>query len=250
MTKPFHPIAAKQEVSLFVFGDHASKYIPDDLNNLGLTGDDLTRHIAWDIGTEVIVRHLCEHFGCAGQLAGASRLVIDLNRDTEMLSSIPVESDGTAIPGNAGIDVDERQRRIDTYHTPYHAALDCALAGYDDPLVISMHSFTPKPHLGEVRGVDIGLLVKHDEESAEALAGMFMLMGQNFRVAMNEPYSAHALNYTIDTSVASRGFRHLAIEINQRLIDTDVKALDMAKILADRLEPIVYKTYHSILPRP
>lgn len=250
MTKPYYPIAAKKDIALFVFGDHASKHIPEELNNLGLSGNDLTRHIAWDIGTDVIVRYLCEHFGCAGQLAGVSRLVIDYNRDTEMNSSIPVESDGTIIPGNIGIKESERQRRIDSYHAPYHTALNASLMSYDDPLVISVHSFTPKPDLGDVRLVDIGLLVKHDEESADALKGMFMLLGQNFVVSVNEPYSAHVLNYTIDTLVASRGLRHLAIEVNQRHIDTDDKALYMAKILADRLEPIVNKTYNSMLPRP
>ena len=246
MEKPFDTIVATKDVSLFVFGDHASKHIPEDLNNLGLSGDDLTRHIAWDIGTEVIVRHLCGHFGCAGQVAGQSRLVIDLNRDTEMPSSIPVESDGTKIPGNIGLTDQQRQDRIDKYHTPYHAALSDSLAAYEDPLVISMHSFTPKPHLGDYRLVDIGLLVKHDEPSAKALEEMFMRLGQHFTIGINEPYSAHVLNYTIDTVIAARGLRHLAIEINQRHIDTDAKALDIAKTLADRLEPIVYKTFKSM----
>lgn len=239
MEHPFHSIAATRDISLFVFGDHASRHIPESLNNLGLSGDDLTRHIAWDIGTDVIVRHLCEHFGCAGQLAKTSRLVIDLNRDTEMLSSIPVDSDGTIIPGNQNLTQAERKSRIEAYHTPYHSALSAALESYDDPLVISMHSFTPKPDLGDERRVDIGLLVKHDEVSAEALRQQFDRSDEDFIVGINEPYSAHILNYTIDTAVTGRGLRHLAIEVNQRHIDTDAKALSMAKILAKQLEPIV-----------
>lgn len=238
METAFETISAARDIKLFVFGDHASRHIPEELDNLGLSGDDLTRHIAWDIGTDVIVRYLCEHFGCAGQIASVSRLVIDLNRDTDMPSSIPVDSDGTIIPGNRNISPAERQTRIETYHRPYHAALSDRLDSYDDPLVISMHSFTDKPTLGDLRHVDIGLLVKHDEASADRLFHRIKEQGE-FNVAINEPYSAHVLNYTIDTAVAARGLRHLAIEIKQSHIDTDEKALRMAKILAERLEPLI-----------
>jgi len=239
MKKAFHSIAATRDISLFVFGDHASRHIPEDLNNLGLSGDDLTRHIAWDIGTDVIVKYLCQHFGSAGQLATTSRLVIDLNRDTKMPSSIPVDSDGTIIPGNQNLTDADKQARVEAYHMPYHSALSSTLDTYYDPLVISMHSFTPKPDLGDERRVDIGLLVKHDEASAEALRQQFEQSDEDFIVGINEPYSAHILNYTIDTAVAARSLRHLAIEVNQRHIDTDAKALAIAKILATHLEPIV-----------
>lgn len=242
MEKAFHSITATRDIPLFIFGDHASRHIPENLNNLGLSGDDLTRHIAWDIGTDVIVRYLCEYFGCAGQLATTSRLVIDLNRDTGMLSSIPIDSDGTVIPGNQNLSEFEIQRRIKTYHTPYHKALTVALDTYDDPLVISIHSFTPKPDLGDERRVDIGLLVKHDEESAETLRQEFECGDDRFVIGINEPYSAHILNYTIDTAVAARGLRHLAIEVNQRHIDTDEKALSMAKTLARHLAPLATET--------
>ncbi len=243
MDKPFYTIEAVKDVQLFVFADHASRHIPAELNNLGLSGDDLTRHIAWDIGTDVIAKYLCQHFGCAGQIAAVSRLVIDLNRDTGMPSAVPIESDGTPIPGNKGLSPKELQARIDAYHKPYHVALSRSLAAYDDPLVISMHSFTAKPVLGNYRSVDIGLLVKHDEPSAEALRQRFEEFGGGLKIGINEPYSAHVLNYTIDTAVAARGLRHLAIEIKQSHIDTDKKAENMARILAGRLEPLVNGTY-------
>lgn len=243
MSDPFHSIAAKRDVPLFIFGDHVSRHIPPELNNLGLSGDDLTRHIAWDIGTDILVEYLCDHFGCAGQMAGISRLVIDLNRDPAMPSSIPEESDGTVIHGNCHLSPEDKQARIDTYHTPYHAALSEKLAAYSDPLVISMHSFTPRLTFGDERRIDIGLLVKHDEPSAEALHAQFTRLDPHLHVGINEPYSAHILNYTIDTAVASKGYRHLAIEVNQRHIDTEEKARDMAAIIADRLEPIVFGTF-------
>ena len=239
MSEAFHIIPAVKDTPVFIFGDHASKHIPDKFNNLGLQGDDLTRHIAWDIGSQAVIEHLCEHFGCAGQLAAVSRLVIDINRDPGAAGLIPHDSDGTKIPGNASLSQAERQDRIDRFYTPYHNALGQTLDTLDDPLVLSIHSFTPKPDLGDHRFTDIGLLVKHDERRAKQFREMFMRLGRNFTIGMNEPYSAYDLNYTVDEHVAPRGLRHLAIEIRQDHIDTDDKARDIASVLADRLEPIV-----------
>lgn len=247
MTAPFHKITATKDTPLFVFGDHASKHIPDEFNNLGLSGEDLTRHIAWDIGTETIVRHLCAHFGCAGQVASVSRLVIDLNRDLKMPGLIPVVSDGTLIEGNQDLSELARQSRIDRFYTPYHDAIGAAMDRLNDPLAVSIHSFTPKPNTGDVRLLDMGLLVKHDEDSANQLRQMFMQLGRAFTIGMNEPYSAYDLNHTIDVNIASRGLRHLAIEIRQDHIDTEAKARDIADVLADRLEPIVRRVPVNII---
>lgn len=247
MTSAFHKISATKETPFFIFGDHASRHIPQEFDDLGLTGEDLTRHIAWDIGTETIVRDLCAHFGCAGQLAGVSRLVIDLNRDLTAPGLIPVVSDGTLVSGNENLSDAARQSRIERFYNPYHTALKTALDGFEDPLVLSVHSFTPKPNLGDYRLLDIGLLVKHDEDSAEQLREMFMRLGRHFTIGMNEPYSAHDLNHTIDAHVAPRGLRHLAIEVRQDHIDTDEKARDMARVLAGRLEPLVNRSRIDII---
>ncbi|WP_051279796.1 N-formylglutamate amidohydrolase [Hellea balneolensis] len=247
MTSAYHKINSTKETPLFVFGDHASKHIPAELNDLGLTGNDLTRHIAWDIGTEIIVRELCAHFGCGGQLAGVSRLVIDLNRSLDMPGLIPVVSDGTLIPGNENLTDTQRRDRVERFYDPYHEALGRSLEAMSDPLVLSVHSFTAKPDLGDYRLLDIGLLVKHDEDSAEQLREMFMRLGRNFTIGMNEPYSAHDLNHTIDAHVAPRGLRHLAIEIRQDHIDTEDKAIDIAKVLAGRLEPLFNRNRIDII---
>jgi len=239
MSEAFHTLHAVKDTPVFIFGDHASRHIPGEFDNLGLTGDDLTRHIAWDIGTETVIRHLCEHFGCGGQLAAVSRLVIDLNRDPGAKGLIPLDSDGTKIKGNTALSDADRQDRMDRFYTPYHKALAQSLDLLDDPLVLSIHSFTPKPDLGEARLTDIGLLVKHDELRAKQFREMFMRLGRNFTIGMNEPYSAYDLNYTVDEHVGPRGLRHLAIEIRQDHINTNEKARDIASVLADRLELIV-----------
>ena len=42
--------------------DHASRYIPAGLDDLGLPGDELARHIAWDIGAAGVAQALSEIF--------------------------------------------------------------------------------------------------------------------------------------------------------------------------------------------
>lgn len=239
----FHLIPTMRDASLFIFGDHASRHIPADYQDLGLSGDDLTRHIAWDIGTETVIRELCTHFGCAGQIAGVSRLVIDLNRAPDMPGLIPVMSDGTLIPGNEDLSDIARQNRIDRFYAPYHQQLntqmDAQMKVSGSPFVISVHSFTPHPQMGARRETDIGLLTKHDFPTAERFQ---QSLNGPLRVDINEPYSAYDLNYTIDANVSGRGLRHLAIEIRQDHIATDKDARDMAQRLAPHIAALIAAT--------
>lgn len=243
MSEAFEHIPPQGESGLFIFGDHASRHIPPEYDNLGLCGDDLTRHIAWDIGTAQIVRNLCRHFKCGGQLAGVSRLVIDMNRDKSSAGLIPPESDQTLIPGNMNLSSAQRRDRLDRFYTPYHAELDAQLSRRDNPFVLSVHSFTPKPLSGARRETDIGLLVKHDKESAEAFKQGVDGLGLGLNLGMNKPYSAYDLNHTIDQHAAPRGLRHLAIEIRQDLIDSEAGVQKISTLLIDRLEPFIRRAH-------
>jgi len=51
----FDTVPAARETPLLIFGDHASRAIPPRYKDLGLSGDDLTRHIAHDIGTDRVI---------------------------------------------------------------------------------------------------------------------------------------------------------------------------------------------------
>jgi len=241
MINAFETIPSKRDIPLFVFGDHASRHIPAGYDNLGLEGDDLTRHIAWDPGTEQIVRTICEELGSAGQLAGVSRLLIDLNRVQTMDSLIPEISDSSVVPGNQNLSATEKQNRIDRYYTPYHTAMGQALDRMGFGLAVSIHSFTPQLSGQKPRELDIGLLFKVDEASAEHLKSELLTLKPDWRIAYNEPYSAFDLNHTIDANVSTRGLPHLSIEVNQALIDTDAKARDIGRLLGKALEPLIKK---------
>jgi len=242
MSEAFEYIPSRGHQELFIFGDHASRHIPSEYNNLGLSGDDLTRHIAWDIGTETIIRNLCAHFGCGGQLAGVSRLVIDLNRGLSADGLIPATSDGTVIAANQNLTYAQHRARIDRFYFPYHLALNERFTHLNDPLVLSVHSFTPQPREGARRLTDIGLLVKHDFETAELFQAGFETY-PHYKVEINKPYSAYDLNHTIDVHVGPRGLRHLAIEIRQDLVDTPEGCETITQVLIDKLAPIINRAH-------
>jgi len=235
----FAAVPEKSDIPLFIFGDHASKFIPPEFNNLGLSGADLMRHIAWDIGTETLIRKLCERFQCGGLIAGVSRLVIDLNRAPNAVGLIPPESDGTVITDNQGLTDAERQARIDQFYMPYHMELGQKLESLSDPFIVSMHSFTDHPLTGDERATDIGLLTRHDEASADSFLKEMKKQRPDFQVEINQPYSAYDLNYTIDEHVAPRNLRHLAIEVKQSHIDTTQKAVMMAELIANAMMPLL-----------
>lgn len=225
----FDLIAATSNAPLYLFGDHSSRHIPPQFNNLGLSGDDLTRHIAWDIGTEAVIRTLAAHFGCGAQLAAVSRLVIDMNREPDAPGLIPLITDGTLVPGNEALSPTAREARREAYYTPYHQRLGETTRHLKaDTLVISVHSFTPKPLTGEARATDIGLLTKHDTASAKAFIASMSDVAPDWAVDINLPYSAYDLNYTVDRHIAPHGLAHLAIEIRQDHLGTESKNAAMS----------------------
>ncbi|MCF6274576.1 MAG: N-formylglutamate amidohydrolase [Robiginitomaculum sp.] len=239
---PFKILPAKSHSPVFVFCDHATNHIPDCLDSLGLTRADLSRHIAWDIGAETLTRQLCKTYGAAGLLAGFSRLVIDPNRAVGSAGSIPDISDGTPIPGNQSLSPEQKSERVERYYQPYHdaleAQLDAAQERFIDPLIISIHSFTPEMASGQKRALDIGLLWKADPEKAHRLKAEIERV-YPYHVELNEPYSALHLNYTIDQHVIARGLRHTTLEVRQDLIDTDAKTMVMAKHLTKALNHFI-----------
>lgn len=239
---PFVILPAKSNSPVFCFCDHATNHIPERFRNLGLSERDLSRHIAWDIGAETLTRQFCSTYGAAGLLARFSRLLIDANRDVESEGLIPTMSDGTQIPGNQNLSEGQQLDRINTYYEPYHQALEQQLdiveSGAIDPLIVSFHSFTPKPDMGKQRQLDMGLLWKVDEDKALRVKAEIEKV-HPYKVGLNEPYSALKLNHSMDRHVIPRGLRHITFEVRQDIIDTEAKALVVAGHLSDALRHFI-----------
>lgn len=203
--------------------DHAGARIPRALGSLGLAGADLARHIAWDIGAASVTRRLSETWDACAVLQRYSRLVIDCNRPPGSPTSIVAASEQTPVPGNAGVDALERQRRERAIFAPYHArirALLNARAAANRPTVlIAMHSFTPV-YLGVARPWHVGVLYRRDRRLAGALLAV-LRADRTLVVGENQPYAiGDATDVAIPEYGEQRGLLHVEIEVRQDLIAT------------------------------
>lgn len=222
--------------------DHASNAVPRALDSLGLPPATLTKHIAWDIGAAAVTRLLAEALDAPAVLAGYSRLVIDCNRDPGDPTSIPVVSDGVAVPGNRDLAEAARAARRATCFAPYHMAidgrLDALLAAGAPPALLSIHSFTPVM-AGVVRPWHIGILWDKDGRIPQPLLAA---LGADpaITVGDNQPYSAREpAGYTVRQHAVQRGLPHVAIELRQDLVADAEGARSWAARLATALRPIL-----------
>src|SRR5918995_2589763 len=85
---------------VLVLCDHAGRWVPPELDDLGLPERELARHIGWDIGSADVARRLARLLDAPAVLCHVSRLGIDANRKPGDPSSIPAISDGTLVPAN------------------------------------------------------------------------------------------------------------------------------------------------------
>jgi predicted N-formylglutamate amidohydrolase len=227
----FEAIAGDGKCPLLLLCDHASNRLPE--GGLGLDPALLATHIAYDIGAAAMTRAMASAYGAPAFLGGWSRLLIDLNRGADDPTIVMKLSDGSIIPGNGYADAAEVARRIETFHAPYHVAIDAALDGMGpDAVVVSLHSFTPA-WKGRPRPWEVGVLYDRDTRLSAPL--MVRLKEAGFTVGDNEPYSGALEGDTLYQHGTLRGLPHVLIEIRQDLIATQ----DAAQAFALRLKPIL-----------
>lgn len=213
--------------SRFVFFcDHASNFIPGQLNDLGLPAFELQRHIAWDIGAAGITETLSEIFDAPAILCNTSRLVIDCNRQLTAPDLIPEISDGTSVPGNLNLKESDKTMRIERWFQPYHDAGEAILSERDTKslptIVVSIHSMTACM-AGEPRPWEIALSSHLDRGLTEPVLAALRRPGDVI-VGDNQPYDLDpAVDYTIPFHAMRRGLPHLQVEFRQDLV-ADAKA--------------------------
>ena len=220
-----------------LLADHAGQRVPQALQDLGLPQAELDRHIGWDIGIAGTTRALAKRLDAWAIEQTYSRLLIDCNRPLVSPTLIPEVSDGTVVPGNRGLDPQQRQQRIDAIHAPYHARIDAELDRRRDAavptLLVMMHSFTPAM-AGVERPWHAGVLYHQDTRFAHALLQALRDEG-DLVVGDNQPYSVNSnSDYAVPVHGEGRGLVHVELEIRQDLI-ADVAG---QQAWAERLERI------------
>ena len=227
------------KASVLLVADHASPYFPASMNQLGVDDWVLDRHVAWDIGSDQLTRHLADLLDAPAILAGFSRLIIDPNRQLDDPTAIVEISDGITIPGNLGLSQEQKDLRVQSFFRPYHDAISARLDRFQAsgivPAMISVHTCTPV-FAQVVRPWHIGIMWDKDPRLA------FPMMEKLRRIdgvcfGDNEPYSGrHAHDFTIDFHAEPRGLPHVGIEVRQDLVRHDEGARKWGGILAAVLD--------------
>ena len=228
-----------------LIGDHAGKLIPRSLGNLGVKGDDLVRHIAWDIGVAELGLRLSDSLDSVFIHQPYSRLVVDCNRSPSSTAAIVEVSDGTPVPGNRSLGADEAARRFTEIHAPYHAAIAAELERRAETraptILVSLHSFTPAMN-GKARPWQIGVL--HDAGNVQfaRLTLAALEANRDLRVGDNEPYQMDGTDYTIPFHAYPRGLPYVELEIRQDLIAADEGVEQYCAIVRAALECALAKS--------
>lgn len=231
------------DAPLFIFVDHASNKVPPAFDDLGLPEDILATHIGWDIGAGALALEIAKQLKAKALFCQYSRLLIDPNRSLDKADLIPSEADRIPIPGNQKLNPADRHQRIEAFHQPYHEQLELCLdqicRAHEDPLILSVHSFTPRL-IGDAqaRPWHMGLLWREDEASARALMAS-LAENTDYTVGDNQPYDARVFNYSVDRHVGPRGLRHITLEVRQDLVSNEDGVDRVAEKLGPALETML-----------
>ena len=224
--------------------EHASNWLPASLRTLGLSPDDMKRHIAWDPGALPVASRLAETLDATLVESCVSRLAIDCNRPLDAPDLIAEMSETTRVPGNEGLDAAAREARIALAYRPFHDALEDVVenrvAAGRATWIVTIQSFTPV-YRGVSRPWHIGIIHDEDERvSAPLLAGLHGVSG--ITVGANQPYSpADRVYFTLERHARPRGLPCAMIEIRNDVIadavSQDLWAQRLATILSGIQEP-------------
>ncbi|MDP2620533.1 MAG: N-formylglutamate amidohydrolase [Hyphomicrobiales bacterium] len=218
--------------------EHASNFIPAELHDLGLTGDAVKSHIAWDPGALRVAREMSSILGAPLVAQRVSRLVYDCNRPPEAQSAVPAESEIYRIPGNVELSAAARRARIEQYYAPFRdalaACLDRRMATGRAPVIVTVHSFTPV-FKGVRRDLDIGVL--HDADSRFADVLLTIIEAETgLVIRRNEPYGPQdGVTHTLIAHALPRGLLNVMLEIRHDLIADAASQRAMAELLSECL---------------
>jgi len=237
---PVGVMNAKGRSPLVLVCEHASNYVPQRFERLGISSADLERHIAWDIGAFSLSQHLSVRLDAPVIYATHSRLLLDLNREPGAFDSIVESSEGTPIPGNADLSDDERERRRLWLYEPFHRCLRELLEQRSNlqmpTALLSVHSFTPVYH-GQRRIWDAGVVSNRDRRLADPML-LSLRSDPDLCVGDNQPYSGiDGVYHTMNLHAEGKGLASVLLEVRHDLIAEASGQIQWAQRLATALNP-------------
>lgn len=213
--------------------EHASNAVPARYDDLGLSAEELSSHVAWDPGADIVARAVAQSLDAALVAARVSRLVYDCNRPPEESGAMPEKSEVFEIPGNKDLTEDQKRERVENIYLPFKQSLsDVIIAGAHLKVMVTIHSFTPV-YFGRQRDLHIGILHDSDSRLAEAMlktAGDFT----NLDVRRNEPYGPEdGVTHTLIEHGLRHGLLNVMIEIRNDLLAAEQDQKIIADLLAN-----------------
>lgn len=222
----FELLNAEGKSDIVLVCDHASNRVPEQLQDLGLSTQTLSSHIAWDIGALWVARYLSERLDAPLLFSNYSRLVIDCNRCPERDDLVPDSSAGIMIPGNQKLLIPQASCRREALFDPYHKAIDGFLhsRAHRTTMLLSIHSFTPV--LGEqVRPWPIGVCYETPSLMSKRWFSALQVQLVRAKVGDNEPYTVEpGLDYTLPQHGGKHDLAAIMLEIRQNEISTPAAA--------------------------
>ena len=215
--------------------DHACNTVPMEVSggDLGLSREDMERHIAYDVGAYGVAQHLVQILDAPVIASNFSRLVIDPNRGEDDPTLLMKLYDGSVIPANRHADAAEKEHRLDLCYRPYHDQL-ARMAALPHVVLISMHSFTRQLRGRAPRPWEIGVLHTSDTRLSDPLIAR-LRAEPDLTVGDNEPYGGHLTGDAIDRHASAYGRPNVLIELRNDLISEHAGQ----RAWAERLAPIL-----------
>lgn len=224
--------------------EHASNFIPESLNGLGLESEAHDSHAAWDIGAYELACEMSKKLDAPLVASRISRLVYDCNRSPKSKNGVPSKSELIEVPGNRNLSDDDFNTRVEYVYEPLNKLISKAIETQQKvadskqlslPAIITIHSFTPV-YFGEVRSVELGIL--HDEDDRLAKSMMIVAKQETSLIAeFNSPYDVNDnVMHTINTHATEVGFLNVMIEVKNDLLSNSKDINNMAKSLSSIIE--------------
>ena len=214
--------------SILIVADHASNFIPDEYNNLGLSQELIESHIAYDIGVKQLALELSEKLKAHLVMGDYSRLLIDLNRgimDPTLISSI---SHGIKIVQNYRLSSRDKKFRVNRIYNNYHNTIYKIIKREKINLIISLHSFNPY-YKKKKRNIKFGILSNSDRRYSNII--IEILSKKGYRVGDNQPYEGNLAGDTMYRHALRNGIPHTLIETRNDLLQSSKKISDISNIL-------------------
>lgn len=224
-------LPGKSALRIVLVCEHASHFIPPALDGLGLSAADRTSHAAWDPGALAVAERMAVYLQAPLVAADVSRLVYDCNRPPEAVDAMPARSEVIDVPGNRNLTPQQRAARVTAYYRPFEAKLRDVVKKAVNPVIVTIHSFTPIYH-GKKRMVEIGVLHDSDARLADALLATADAHTKA-NVMRNAPYGpTDGVTHTLKQHALSAGHLNVMIEVRNDLIATPTQHNTMAQMLS------------------